>query len=389
MVKGADVIVIGAGLAGCSVARSIAERGLFVTVIDQNPGPAQETSGNPAGIFMPVLEAAESPRERLYLDAFEFLLKRLSASGNSVKHQLCGVLQLPRDDKIRQRFERIKNRTDLDPSLFRYIPAKQTESLTGRRLPDDGLFFPQAGWISPPSFCRWLLDHHRISLHGSTSVTSLYRQGNRWITADASGQMACTARSCVITTGHATPGIQQTNWLPIQQVSGQISHLRFSHPHHIHTIVCHRGYALPSDTHNLLIGATYNRYRQDYELSAHEHHENEHALLEAIPELVDEISDSSILGGRVGHRAVVPGRMPVAGRLMPPQRFRNTGEFTNYQDLYISTAHASRGILSSGLCGEIIASQISEDPHPALRHEQTVTPSRFLRKNSVEARLSS
>jgi tRNA 5-methylaminomethyl-2-thiouridine biosynthesis bifunctional protein len=389
MPQESDVIVIGAGLAGCSAARSIAERGLSVTIIDQHPEPAQETSGNPAGIFMPVLEAADSPRERLYLDAFEFLIKRLRSSGESVKHQLCGVVQLPRDDKIRQRFNRVKNRTDLDPDLFQYIPARKMEALTGKRLPDNGLYFPQAGWLSPPSLCHWLLDHQRITFHANTAVAKLYSQDGQWVASNASGQSIHRGSSCVITAGHTTPGIQHANWLPIQQVSGQITHLRFSHPHHLQTIVCHRGYALPSDTHDLLIGATYNRDRLGYEPSARENKDNEHALVEAIPEFEARLPDSTALGGRVGHRAVVPGRMPVAGRLMPPQQFKGTHQSTNYQDLYISTAHASRGILSSGLCGEIIASLITEEAHPFLRHEQTVNPSRFLRKNSVEERQSS
>jgi tRNA 5-methylaminomethyl-2-thiouridine biosynthesis bifunctional protein len=389
MIKETDVIVIGAGLAGCSVARSIAERGLSVTILDQHPEPAQETSGNPAGIFMPVLEARDSPRERFYLDAFEFLLKRLSSSGDSVKHQLCGVVQLPRDEKIRQRFERITNRTDIDPSLFQSVPAHQLASLTGKTLPDDGLYFPQAGWVSPPSLCNWLISHPRITFLGNMAVTKLSRNDNQWTTNDASGQSLCRAESCVITTGHLTPGFHYANCLPLQQVSGQISHLRFSQAHRLQTIVCHRGYALPSGSHELLIGATYNRDRLDYEPSASEHEENVHALKEAIPEFEGQFSDSSIQGGRVGHRSVVPGRMPVAGRLMPPQWFRTTDQVTFYRGLYVSIAHASRGILSSGLCGEIIAAQVIDNDHPALKHEQTVTPSRFLRKNTVEARRSS
>ncbi|HAC69599.1 MAG TPA: hypothetical protein DCP19_17625, partial [Pseudomonas sp.] len=40
-------IVIGAGLAGCATAASLARRGWQVRVIERHGAPAQEASGNP------------------------------------------------------------------------------------------------------------------------------------------------------------------------------------------------------------------------------------------------------------------------------------------------------------------------------------------------------
>ena len=124
-----DALVIGAGLAGSAVARSLAERGMCVTVIEKHQEPAQETSGNPAGIFMPVLEAASSPREAFYLDALQLLLNKLEAAGEAIQYERTGILHLPRDEKIAQRFERVRDRDDLPPGTAEFLNADKASQL--------------------------------------------------------------------------------------------------------------------------------------------------------------------------------------------------------------------------------------------------------------------
>ena len=374
-----DALVIGAGLAGSAVARSLAERGMRVMVIERMDGPAQETSGNPAGIYMPVLEAVTSPREAFYLDALHLLHEKLEQAGDAIQHEQTGVVHLPRDEKIAERFERIRLRKDLSKDTVRVISATEATDLCGTRINNDSLFYPSGGWVSPPSLCAWNLDHPDIQLRTNTEVSQLHRQGPCWQARDKAGMVIAEADIAVIASGHHAAAFEQSSWLPLRQVGGQISIIQQDEPQHIRKVICHKGYVLPSSQTELIIGATYNRERSDYVLSEVEHQENLDTLAQYLPDLAGNLEMQSISDGRVGFRCVVPGRMPVAGLLPPPQLLDGNKPVIHYDGLAISTAHASRGILSSGLCAEIIADQLCGTDSAYQHHASTVAPARFLK----------
>jgi tRNA 5-methylaminomethyl-2-thiouridine biosynthesis bifunctional protein len=76
------LIVIGAGLAGCAVAASMAARGWQVTLLERHPAPAAEASGNPGGVFHPMITRDDSFAARLsrsgFLHALQSWTKLLS-----------------------------------------------------------------------------------------------------------------------------------------------------------------------------------------------------------------------------------------------------------------------------------------------------------------------
>ncbi len=363
-----DALVIGAGLAGSAVARSLAERGMRVTVIEKHHEPAQETSGNPAGIFMPVLEAASSPREAFYLDALHLLLNKLEAAGESIQHQQTGILHLPRDEKIAQRFERVRHRDDLPPGTAQFLNADEASQLINMSISQDCLYYPCGGWLSPVSLCRFNLDHPDIQLLTGFVVSHLESRENQWLAINTAQEVIAAAEIAVIASGHLTGQFEQSRNLPLKQVAGQISRIRTPSAHALQKVICHKGYVLPQAPDELLIGATYTRERSGYSPENKEHEENLKTLKQYLPELGNKLGPDDVIDGRVGYRCVVPGRMPVAG-LLP------TGNTQNR--LVISTAHASRGILSSGICAEIIADQLCDRGSGYGRHAPVVNPARF------------
>ena len=114
-----SALVIGAGLAGCATAASLAQRGWQVTLLERHPAIAQEASGNPQGVLYLKLSAHHTTLSRLIVSGYGHtrrLLERLK------KHQdwdNCGVLQLAFDDKEAQRQAQLATAfpTDLLTSL--------------------------------------------------------------------------------------------------------------------------------------------------------------------------------------------------------------------------------------------------------------------------------
>src|SRR5699024_9695320 len=98
-------IVVGAGLAGCATARSLANRGWQVTVLEREARIAGQASGNAQGMLYLKLSAAHTPLSQLVLAGFGFSRRLLQQWPDSDHWQACGLLQLawnPQESKRQQ-----------------------------------------------------------------------------------------------------------------------------------------------------------------------------------------------------------------------------------------------------------------------------------------------
>src|SRR5262249_20068278 len=89
-------IVVGAGIAGAAASERLTARGWHVTVIERHEEPAMEASGNPAGIFHPVVSPDDSVFARLTRASFLYFLQKAQKM-KSLRWSQCGVTQLARD----------------------------------------------------------------------------------------------------------------------------------------------------------------------------------------------------------------------------------------------------------------------------------------------------
>ena len=94
------IAVLGAGVAGASLAHALSARGREVVLVDP-AGPAGGASGAPAGLLTPRLEKADRPHQRVCLAAFAFA-RHLYADRDGFAPE--GVLRLAKDDKEAERF---------------------------------------------------------------------------------------------------------------------------------------------------------------------------------------------------------------------------------------------------------------------------------------------
>lgn len=374
----ADALVIGAGLAGSSVAWSLAQRGLKVIVLEHHTKPAKEASGNPAGIYMPVLESKYSIKEAFYSDALALLRQLLATAPDKIQHENCGVLHLPRDEQQAHRFERIAERNDFSADIVKAVTADQAEGLSGIQISRSGLYYPNCGWVSPQSLCQHYLSHPGITLRCGFKVNQIKQHDGNWYALGTSEDILSSAPFAILAGGHLSSAIAQTTWLPFHSVGGQITQLRLNTPHPLKCVICHQGYVLPAGNNDLIIGATYNRERDDYEPSDVEHNQNIQALHNFLPGFAQGLDRQTKLLGRVGFRSVVPGRLPLAGHLMPAQKLHHNKAPVLYKGLAITAAHASRGILSSGIAGEMIASQLLGESSKYDKYMKLLSPARYL-----------
>ena len=400
-----SAIVVGAGLAGCSTAHSLARRGWQVTVLERLPEIAGAASGNPQGILYCKLSPHNPPLSRFIQSSYQYslrLLQRELEPGEG-RWQACGVLQLGSDEKELRRQQGLADQGY--PHSFLYaVNAAEASALAGVKVERSGLFFPGGGWVSPPALCRRLLEHPNIQVRTTTTIAELRRDDDQWQLLDENGNQLATSGTVIICGAHETARFAQTRHLALKPIRGQITHLPADNDSsRLKTVLCADGYVSPARQGQHHLGASFRFDRLDLVPSDEENQHNLELLLGLSPELHQHFSSTPPLGARVGLRCTAPDYLPLLGPVLKPdsflQQYAVLGKDASQQPdeqapwqpgLYVNTAHGSRGMISAPLSGELLAAWLNNEPLPLPRDlSEAVHPSRFLLRQLVRGKQTS
>ena len=401
--KPKTAIVIGGGIAGCSTARSLAERGISVTLIERHKKIGQEASGNPQGILYPKLSSNISQISRFgvttLLAASRYYDNLLDSNVSRYLGARCGVLILPKSTNDEKNFEKIAS---LFPSSFvQLLKDKDLDQQAGLPLVNRvGLFFPKLGWICPPEACESLIKHPLINVcKAEVKKISLRDKSEKscqlWSALDHKNRVIASAPVMIIACAFNSSKFSQTAHLPTKQVRGQTTMTPptiTSSP--LKTILCSKGYMLPmlDGTHTL--GATYNLNENETGIRTEDHKANINQLAIIDPALVQNFEDIDVtaLDGRASFRCTTPDFLPIAGPapklndyVMNYKLMRKTGRAhipipgSCWEGLYLNIGHGSRGLSYAPICADLIASQICREVPPLeLDLRQAIHPGRFI-----------
>lgn len=405
-------IVIGGGIAGCSTARALAERGISVTLIERQKKVAQEGSGNPQGILYPKLSTGNSPLARFGLMALlnasryyrSFLDHHLnpineknSPEIETIMGQRCGVLVLPESEDDKQKFEQISQL--FPPRLVQLLKGERLHLTAGLPLESTfGLFYPQLGWINPPAVCQSLSKHPLISIQ-TAEVEEIIHKNSHWQALDKNGVLISKAPTMVIAGGFDSSRFSQTNHLPLKKVRGQITSLpSTTQSEELQTVLCGEGYIAPAVSGTHTLGATYNFDEASTDVRTKDHHVNLEQLTKTDQGMANAFCDTptnliaKTLSGRAAFRCTIPDYLPIAGPVPKQDAYLENYQLLrknarshipipgdNWPNLYLNIGHGSRGLSYAPICAELIASEIcGEVPPLELDLRQAVHPGRFI-----------
>ncbi len=373
-------IVIGAGLGGTSCTQRLAERGWSVQLIDRHQAPAQEASGNPAGLIRPVFSLDWNLHSRFTSAAFLYATRHQAALeklGRGPVYGEGGVLQLARDPDHFDKQQRIVEQFALPGDLVKVVQPREAAELAGVPVAGPACWFPRAVWANPASMCRSNLvaSGGLVSFLFGQEVAGLRRAGGRWEILDESGAVLSHAPVVVLANAGTANRFSQAAWLPLRSVRGQISLMRQRSGRHLRIAVCRDGYVTPVIDGMHCIGASFNEDMLDPQMRNEDHAENLRRLDAMLPGFGDGITPE-MLGGRVAFRAMSFDRLPVLGAL------HKNGD----DGLFACLALGSRGMTWAALAAEIVASRITGEPMPVERSLlKALDPSRFLEKKTRRA----
>ncbi len=392
-----EALVIGAGLAGCATAASLAARGWQVTLLERHAAVAQEASGNPQGVLYLKLSAHGTALSQLVLAGFGHTRRLLQHLQQGHDWDACGVLQLAFDAPEAGRQAKLAEAFPAD--LLHSLSREQAEARVGVALPAGGLFYPDAGWVHPPALCRQLASHPRIRLLTHSEALELRRVNGHWQALD--GEHLLAEAPVAILAGAAEVRRFAAE-LPLKRIRGQISRLpQTARSAELACVVCAEGYVAPPRRGEHTLGASFDFHSQDCAPTATEHAGNLELLREISADLAERLDtdrlDPAQLEGRAAFRCTSPDYLPIVGPLADPAAFAETYAVLGkdarqvpdspcpWRDgLYVNSGHGSRGLITAPLCGELLAAWLNDEPLPLPRAvAEACHPNRFLLRKLI------
>jgi tRNA 5-methylaminomethyl-2-thiouridine biosynthesis bifunctional protein len=380
-------LVIGAGVAGTSVAAALAEQDWQVTVLEAQATPGQGASGNIAGVMRPLPSVDDNFLARLTRAGFlaaRARLEKLAAAGLPVRWGASGALHLARDAEHEATQMRVA-RTPLMPSEFmRYLDRDAASALLGWSVARGGWYFPAGGWVQPFSLCAANLASHpeHIHLRCNTPVAAISRANGMWRADDASGKTIARAPHIVMASGVAAPRFAPFAWLPQRSARGQVSWLPENLTPPLDILLCGQGYVTPPVDGVRVVGASYQLDDAENAPRLADHRENLLKLAALLPGFGARLAPEDLCG-RVGFRPMSPDRLPMVGAVPyapdAPERPRRFRYPPLCPGLWCAQGFGSRGIVWSALMADFLVSRMVGAPLPLSRDlVRALAPERFL-----------
>src|SRR5688572_21762726 len=363
----ARVAILGAGVVGLAVARSLARRGASVVVVDA-AREAREASWAAAGILGVGSEhGTKDPLFRLCLDAFDRWpstahdLER--ETGIALRLRREGTLVLARDDderaalEARAAFHRdhgIPSRV-LDPAEAAAREPRASRAIRAALWIPEARLDNRALRQALVASCRAL----GVGLLEGVAVSRIDERAGR-VRGVATSGGPLDADAVVLSAGAWTDALATTTGLslPTVPVKGQM--LRLAAPDGFLSHVVERGahYVVPRAGSGLVVGTTSEQSGWDRSLDASTLASVEAAARDLVPDAASLPRAEALSGFRPRLADGLPALGPVRARA----------------GLFVATGHYRNGILLCARTGDLVARAVLGDVDPALA---PFSPDRF------------
>ncbi|MGI8904679.1 MAG: glycine oxidase ThiO [Solirubrobacteraceae bacterium] len=368
-----DLVVVGGGVIGLSLAWRAARRGLRVIVLERGE-PGGGTSWVAAGMLAPIAEAAlgEQPLLDLSLASARaypaFVAELVEDSGLDPGYLPCGTLMVARDADEAQALEReLAMRRGLGLAVERLRagqarglePALAPSMRLALEIPDDHVVDPRRLTAAlAQALCRAggeLRTGSQVAglLLGPRAVRGVRLAGGEEVRAE---QVAIAAGVFSTTIAGIPPGAS----VPMHPVKGQILRLRDPAGRGLLTRVLRMasGYVVPRGDGRYVLGATMEERGFDTTVTAGAVLE----LLRDASELLPGLTELELVECSAGLRPATPDNAPAIGPGAPA-------------GLHWATGHYRNGILLAPITAEIVLAGLLGEPAP--EPADAFAPARF------------
>lgn len=359
-----QILIIGGGVIGLSIAREIAKRNIAeVTVFDRGR-IGREASFAAAGMLTPNVECqTDDDFYRACRDSnqmFDSLALELQAeTGIDICLDRNGTLAVATsiaDAERARKFVERQIRFGVSVKVLSAEDAARIEPLLSGSVVA-AAYYPEDGQVDNRKLLAALLNSARkygVRILENTEITGLLKENNK-ISGVKTRSKTFPADAVVVAAGVWTDTLLPTidvAPIGIQPVRGQIFAYSRVSPMPKHVVVGERCYAVPRSDGRLLIGAT----SEDAGFCKQVLPENLEALRLAAVEIFPWLKRFKVGEAVAGLRPYCLGGRPVIG------------ENPAVKGLFVATGHYRNGILLSPLTAKILASELADGSNESGRN---------------------
>ena len=352
-----EIVVIGAGICGATIANELLCRGKSVCIVDAAHSPATACSSHAYAIAHPHIGRG-SPR-LLRLTRIAFLLAEARWGKLWNQH---GIFQPTKKDRIfnREEMSNYLHSLDLDESIAKPLDAQEAEKMCG--IKQSGVWLPRGASLSLSDASNILLqDHERLTCLWNTQISKLEETNGKWHLLGNSNEAILSADKVVVAIAMDSKALLSTIGirLPLKPVRGQLSIFSIKEDDPWvkklpRVGISGDGYCLPAQqledgSYRWSVGSSFDEGEDDLgsrDGSDAFNREQAQGLVDFFEGDTNNLIKASDF---VGIRCVAGDRLPIIGAL------------SQKPGIFLATALGSRGVLWSALAAKLIAAQVLDD----------------------------
>ena len=352
-----EIVVIGAGICGASIADELLLRGKSVCIVDAASSPATACSSHAYAIAHPHIGKG-SPR-LLRLTRIAFLLAEAKWGKAWNQH---GIFQPTKKDKAfnRQEIADHLQALELDTNIAVPLDANEAEIHCG--IKQSGVWISRGASLNLFDACNDLLrEQERLTCLWNTPVAKLENINGHWNLVNDANETILSADKVVVANAIGCKALMSSIGirLPLKPVRGQLSIFSVAKDSPWATKlprvgISGDGYCLPAQelddgTYRWIVGSSFDEGEDDLAPRDSSDNFNREQAQGLIDYREGDLQDLAKAGDFVGVRCVAGDRLPIIGAL------------TQRPGIFLATALGSRGVLWSALAAKLITAQVLGD----------------------------
>ncbi len=347
-------MVVGAGIAGCTIAGELVRAGITVGLVDHHDEPALETSGHQTALAHPQIGKKITKLQR-----FTQLANQI-ANHQWQNSQITQAAFEPRRDLNQEQLSDLAERCKeigYDHETIQLIFKEEAKAKTN--IDANGIWYKTAAVYSLPKIC-----HQEIKgllpeqLHWGQTIQKIQYHQNEWQIFSQDGELISTSKALILANGMGVQELLNTIAinLPLRPVRGQLStfHIQAESPlvpFLPKAVLRGDGYCMPAKklkdgSWSWEVGSSYDEDHAEKNVWQESDHDNAIKGLTLIGCEHSLINDLEPHSAYVGVRSASKDRLPLIGPV--PQ----------HPGLYLACAYGSRGVLWSALAAPLIRAYV-------------------------------
>jgi glycine/D-amino acid oxidase-like deaminating enzyme len=341
-----DFCVLGAGLAGLAVSKSLIESGASVCLIDVKD-IASGASGTPLGLVNPATGRAGTKTwhaEECY-DAVYDDLKEVQDSTDVRIFDKTGVLRPAQDEKMASRMHQNVTDQDWPEGWCSWLDSKEVKDTNPDIHCFEGaMWLPHALTVNTGAYLNTkarMLSEKGLTIY--TDINYTLSKENDGFKMTISGSEDIHAKNVIHTTGSSTKESSYWDYLPIHPIKGQVAIFESPKTKDFKFSISALGYIASISDTRFVAGST---YEHNYD---HLQPDNQglsyltNRLSGVYPVLFEE---AKLVDQWAGVRASSPNKKPILGR------------HPEHENLFVFTCLGSKGLLYSAYLGKTLTNFI-------------------------------